>query len=64
MAAGEATIAELRLVDAAQFLRIGKHLDQVLARLGDVEVGVGAGLDVAEPGAEHEEHVGVPHPSR
>jgi hypothetical protein len=55
------TIRELRLVDAAQLVRIRIHVDEALARHGRIEERVAARRHLAQARAHDEEHVGLAH---
>lgn len=50
-----------RLVDAAQLLEAGVHVDQRLPRGGDVQQAVAAAADLAEAAADHQQQVGLLH---
>ena len=50
---------QLRLVDAAELVRVGMRVDERLARARRVQQRVAAGRHLAEPAAEREDQVGV-----
>ena len=55
-------IRERRAVNAAELVGVGGDMNERLGRIGDVEKRVARRRDLAQPVADHEQHVGVADP--